>query len=139
MINDRRQNDGNRKRLDEIHASYKRFAKLAGIAIGIQAVFFIISLGVIGHLLKDDIHNSHYIRGIALKADFKAEQNRTIAALAKEKVCSQSSNRRAACRALFDRLAESISDRQRYKLACAILNQMRGSVARMLRRETKCP
>lgn len=138
MTEDDRRSNANRDRLDEIHKGYVRFAKLAAIAIGIQAIVLIVSLTAVGYLLKQNHDNASRIKTIALGADFQSEQNRIQQKLAKEKVCSQSSNRLIACRALFDRLSNNISDKQRHELACAVLEQMRGSTARVLRRETKC-
>lgn len=136
---DRRHDDGSRDRLDRIHKGYLRFSKRVAIAMSIQAVGLILALIVVGYGIREGRDTANEVREIAVRADLRSERNRVRQQLASEKVCSQSSNLRVACRALFDRLSGSISDQQRYELACAVLEQMKGSTARKLRQETKCP
>lgn len=135
---DRRTDDGNRDRLDRIHKSYVRFSRRIAIAMTIQGVGLILSLVVVGYGIRENHDTIKEVKKIAVTADIRSERNRVRQLLAKEKVCSQSSNRRVACRALFERLSGSISNRQRYLLACSVLEKMRGPIARDLRRETKC-
>lgn len=134
----RRQDEGSRDRLDKIHLGYLRFSKRVAIAMAIQGVGLILSLVVVGYAIKEGRDISKEVKEIAVRADLRSERNRVTQQLAQEKVCSQSSDRLVACRALFERLAGSISEEQRRELSCAVLEQMRGSTARTLRRETKC-
>lgn len=53
--------------------------------------------------------------------DISNENQQVLTQLKSEKVCSES-NRGEACRDLFNRLATSISEKQRLRLACVILN-----------------
>jgi hypothetical protein len=55
--------------------------------------------------------------------------------LKKEKVCSET-NQGEACRDLFDRLANNITDAQRLRLACVVLNAQ-GKAETMA--ELNCP
>ena len=65
------------------------------------------------------------------------EVTRIQAVLFSEKVCSDS-NRGAACRALFDRLAESLSDNQRLRAACSMLAVLDLEETDALRRKAGC-
>lgn len=135
---DRRHDESSRDRLFLIHQSYLRFSRRTAIALSVQAAFLILSLVVVGYALKGQRDTDKEVKSIAVRADFKSERNRVRQQLASEKVCSQSSDLRVACRALFDRLSGSISDQQRHELACAVLEQMRGPTARDILKATKC-
>lgn len=135
---DQRKDDGNRDRLDSIHESYLRFSRRAALALTIQGIVLIGSLTVLGYLVKENHDKTIQIRAIALRAVARSEEVRVRQILGAEKVCSQSSNQKVACRALFNRLANNISNKQQRRLTCTVLNQMRGPTARELRRETKC-
>lgn len=78
-----------------------------------------------------------YNHRIAVKANAKASRLQFQAQLAREKVCSQSSNRIVACRALFERLAGSLSPAQRIRLACEVLRHLDGPTADVIKKENK--
>lgn len=80
-----------------------------------------------------------YNHRLAVRANQKASQVKFQQDLAREKVCSQSSNRRVACRALFERLAGALSSAQRVTLACEVIRHLDGRTADALRKENpKC-
>lgn len=122
----------NRSRLDEIHEDYLRFSRRVGITLAIIITVLIMSLGGLAYLIKEN-------RDLAHRAEDKSEGVRISAIFAKEKVCSQSSDRLVACRALFDRLAESLSDAQRKQLACSVVDQLAGKLADRLQEQSECP
>jgi hypothetical protein len=55
-----------------------------------------------------------------------------------EKICSVS-NTGEACRALFNRLADSLSEKQRFRLACDVLAALDLPEMDKLRQQAKCP
>ena len=138
-MDERRKEHANRSRLDKIHADYLRFARRTAIALAIMAVVLIGSLTANGITLRENRKQTDRIERIAKQASDQAESVRVLATLTREKVCSESSNQPVACRALFNRLAGNISEEQRLRLACAVLSELRGPVARDLRRSTDCP
>lgn len=138
MENDRRHDPTARDRIGYIHDGYVSFARKASIAIGIQAVILILSLAAISYLVKQNHDNAVKIRVIAVHANRKAEHVRVLQELAKEKVCSQSSNRKIACRSLFERLYGSISNSQRHRLVCVVIDELRGPTVRAIRRQSHC-
>jgi hypothetical protein len=145
VVEERRADTNNRSRLDRIDASYKRWSSrtllLLACLAGFQLVLGVLAIYLVGQnndRIDENKANIAAIRRIADRASDKAEAVRLGAVLAKEKVCTDT-NRKVACRALFDRLATSLSDAQRFQLACAVVVQLRGDVARELESSSKCP
>jgi hypothetical protein len=113
----------------------ERFIKKALIAFGIIGIFCVLGIFGLGLVVRYNSDQSEKIETIAKRAEDRSQSSVIKIELEREKVCSQSSNRRIACRALFERLAGSLSEKQRIQLACDVIKHLRGSVAKTLRDE----
>lgn len=138
-MDERRKESENRSRLEKIHADYLKFSRRVAIALAIGAVVLIGGLAATAYEIRQNRNQTKTIRIIASRANDRAEAVRVLTTLTREKVCSESSNQPVACRALFNRLAGNISEEQRFKLACAVLDKLRGPIVRDIQRYTKCP
>lgn len=110
------------------HIFITALVSLSIIAITTAAALF--SLGFIVRYNRSQIIEA---QKIAKKANERSQHSAIQIELSREKVCSQSSNRRIACRALFERLAKSLSEEQRSRLACQVIVHLNGSEAKVLK------
>jgi hypothetical protein len=141
---ERRADSANRQRLDRIALGYQRWSARTLILLAILATVQLACGGLTFYLLgqnrqriaenRDRIAD---IRKIAERANDKANDARVLNALQREKVCT-ATNDTDACRALYERLSRNLTDGQRLRLACAVLDQFRGEEAARIKAKTPC-
>lgn len=105
------------------------------ISLSVIALTTAAALLGLGLVVKYNHAQAVKVEDIADRADARSQRTVITNELQKEKVCSQSSDRLVACRALFERLAGSLSEEQRVRLACQVVLHLRGQVARALRKQ----
>jgi hypothetical protein len=93
------------------------------------------SLFAFGAVVRTNDHKADQATALAKRAYAQSQKSAFRQELQREKVCSQSSIRRIACQALFERLAKSLSLEQRDRLACSVLTHLKGPTAEKLREE----
>src|SRR4051794_10713771 len=103
------------------------------VSLSIIALTTAAALFGLGAVVRYNHSKAVKVESIAKRADQRSEASAFQIQLNREKVCSQSSNRRIACRALFERLSGALSEEQRIRLACDVVRHLRGSVAKTLR------
>jgi Tfp pilus assembly protein PilO len=104
-------------------------------SLSIIAITTAVALFGLGFVVRNSHSKSQKVEAIAKRADERSARSAFQIQLNREKVCSQSSNRRVACRALFERLAGSLSENQRIRLACQVVLHLNGPTAEALRKE----
>lgn len=104
------------------------------VSISIIALATTVALFGLGIIVRDNHSKATKVETIAKRADKRSQHSAFQLELTREKVCSQSSNRRVACRALFERLAGSLSKQQRDRLACQVILHLRGPVAKEIQK-----
>lgn len=105
------------------------------VSISIIAIATAAALFGLGLVVRYNHTQAVKVEEIAKRADGRSQSSAFQIRLNRQKVCSQSSNRRVACRALFERLSEALSEEQRIRLACEVVRHLHGSVAKTLREE----
>src|SRR4051812_38662262 len=98
------------------HIFIGALVSLSIIAIATAAAVF-----GLGYIVRYNHAQAEKVAAIAKRADKRSQRSAIQLELTREKVCSQSSNRHIACRALFERLAGSLSKSQRDRLACQVV------------------
>lgn len=104
-------------------------------SLSVIAITTAVALFGLGFTVRHNHSKATKVEKIAKRADVRSADAAFQIQLNREKVCSQSSNRRVACRALFERLAGSLSEKQRVRLACQVVLHLNGPTAEALRRE----
>jgi len=106
----------------------KRFFIGSLVSLSIIALCTAVALVAFGFVVR-------YNHDLVIHANEEASKSSIATELAREKICSQSSDQEVACQALFERLANSITDSQRFRLACKVIFSLEGATARSLRAE----
>lgn len=104
------------------------------VSISVIALATMVALFGLGITVRNNHSKAEKVETIAKRADTRSQRSAIQLELSREKVCSQSSNRRVACRALFERLAGALSEKQRDRLACQVILHLRGPEADALRK-----
>lgn len=105
------------------------------ISLSVIALTTSVALVGLGVVVRYNHDQAVKVEELARKADDRSQDSLFESKLAKEKVCSQSSDRRVACQALFERLAGALSEEQRLRLACQVVLHLKGKTARTLRKD----
>lgn len=124
-------------------AFLKNAALLAGIVVGIVTVLLPLYTrdSPVPNQVQENSDNATVAKDKADSALVTANSALNLAieaSLTKEKVCSLS-HQGGPCKALFNRLARSINDVQRKRLACTVLSALDPAQTAALRKASRCP
>lgn len=121
------------ERMSYLEKCFQRWLRLGLIAMSITGTATFIALLGFGAVLATHQGQNNEIRKLAISANTQADEA-VNAVLQKERICADSSDV-TACRALFERLARSVTDEQRYRLGCAAIKMLEGEVAKSIRED----